>query len=179
MKPMEKVYYLRLILGIVAAFICLTYGLATSTIRNDEFPISMLFNGMSLAIITYLVSYYAIKAKFRLQVQKPQKLFTTGIGVFFLSWLVFWILLFTAFAGPGTIMLNVAAGAHGFVSPSGSQALGVGQVYTFNATAENASYRFSYWTVDGANWTTANPLSLVITFDLNNKTLEAVFVPQP
>jgi hypothetical protein len=179
MKPMEKVYYLRLILGIVAAFVCLAYGLATGTIRNDEFPTSMLFNGMSLAIITYLISYNAIKAKFKLQVQKPQKLFTTGIGVFFLSWLVFWILLFTTFAGPGTVMLNVVAGAHGSVSPSGTQALGVGQVYIFNATAENASYRFAHWEIDGVNQTTNNPISLIITFDLNNRTLEAFFTPQP
>ncbi len=179
MKPMEKVYYLRAILGIAAAVICTVYGVVTSTIRNDQFTISMLFNGMSLAIITYLLSYYAIKAKFKLQVEKPQKLFTTGIGVFFLSWLVFWVLLFTAIAGPGTVMLNVTAGDGGSVSQSGNLTLGVGQAYSFTATAENASFKFDHWEIDGVNQTTNNPISLVITFELNNRTLQAIFTSQP
>lgn len=175
---MEKVYYLRFIIGIIAAVVCLIYGLATNSIRNDQFLTSTLFNGASLAIITYLISYYVIKGRYAKQVQKPQKLFTTGIGVFFLSWLVFWVLLFTAFAGPGTIMLNVVAGTYGSVSPSGNQSYGVGQVITFTATAENSSYKFDHWEINDVNQTTSNPISLIITFDLNNKTLLAVFVPQ-
>lgn len=179
MKPMEKVYYLRLVLGIVAAIVCVAYGVATNTISNSQFTLSNLFNGASLAIITYLISYYVIKARFKSQVEKPQKLFTMGIGVFFLSWLVFWVLLFTVFAGPGTIMLNVVAGANGSVSPSGTQALGVGQIYNFTATPVNASFKFDHWQIDETNYTSNNPLSLIITFDLNNRTLEAFFVSQP
>jgi len=33
-----------------------------------------------------------------LTVDKPQKLFTMGIGIYFISWLVFWILLYTIIA---------------------------------------------------------------------------------
>lgn len=57
--------------------------------------ISTFFNGISIALIVYLLSYYIIKSKFKALVQKPQKLVTTGIGVYMLSWLVFWILLYT------------------------------------------------------------------------------------
>jgi hypothetical protein len=32
-------------------------------------------------------------------VQKPQKLLTAGIGIYFLSWIVFWTLLYTILAG--------------------------------------------------------------------------------
>lgn len=54
-----------------------------------------LLTGISLAIVIYIMSYYVVKAKFIHAVEKPRKLFTTGIGIYFLSWLVFWILFYT------------------------------------------------------------------------------------
>jgi hypothetical protein len=105
MRPLEKVYWLRLALGIVAAFLCVGFGIATNTITNrigidDGAQFNIFMNGMSLALLTYLVSYYAIKSKFKTQVQKPSKLFTTGIGIYLLSWIIFWALLYTIIAGP-------------------------------------------------------------------------------
>lgn len=67
-------------------------------IRQAE-SMTKFLNSMSLAIIVYLLSYYYIKSKFKLKVQKPQKLFTAGIGIFFLAWIVFWALLYTVIAG--------------------------------------------------------------------------------
>jgi hypothetical protein len=99
MKPIEKVYWLRFVLGLLAALVCIGFGIATNTISNSEFAFNTLMNGIALALITYLVSYYAVKSIFITKVQKPQKLFTTGIGVYLLSWIVFWTLLYTALAG--------------------------------------------------------------------------------
>jgi hypothetical protein len=99
MKTIEKIYWLRFALGIVAAFICIGFGIATSTISSSKFDFNTLMNGIALALITYLISYYIIKSRFITKVQKPQKLFTTGIGVYLLSWIVFWTLLYTALAG--------------------------------------------------------------------------------
>jgi len=101
LKPLEKVYWLRLALGIFAAVLCTVYGVATESITNiiSDFRITTLFNSTSVALITYMISYYIIKAKFATQVQKPQKLVTTGIGVYLLSWLVFWVLFYTVLAG--------------------------------------------------------------------------------
>jgi len=99
MTPLQKIYLLRVALGIVAAIICVGYGLATGTISTSDFPTTTLLNGISLALITYIISYYfVIKRKFMLTVDKPQKLFTMGIGIYFISWLVFWILLYTIIA---------------------------------------------------------------------------------
>lgn len=98
MRPLEKVYWLRFALGIVAALVCTGFGLATSTISNSKFNVTDLMNGIALALITYLLSYYAIKAIFVTKVQKPQKLFTTGIGIYLLSWIVFWVMLYTFLA---------------------------------------------------------------------------------
>jgi hypothetical protein len=99
MKPIEKVYWVRFVLGILAALVCIGFGMATNTISNSEFASATLMNGIALALITYLISYYAVKSIFISKVQRPQKLFTTGIGIYLLSWIVFWTLLYTALAG--------------------------------------------------------------------------------
>ena len=98
MKPLETVYYLRFGFGVIAALVSLGVGLATGTISNTQFPSTAFFNSASLAIIVYVLSYYYVKSRFALRVQKPQKLVTTGIGIYFLSWIVFWVLFYTIFA---------------------------------------------------------------------------------
>lgn len=106
MKPIEQVYWLRLALGIFAGFVCTGFGVATNSISNNintdlgRLGTPALMNGIALALITYLISYYVIKWKFVTKVQKPQKLITTGIGVYLLSWIVFWTLFYTIVAGP-------------------------------------------------------------------------------
>jgi hypothetical protein len=97
MKPLEALYWLRFVLGIVAAIVCIGYGLATNTISMvSDFNIFM--RGLAFAIIVYIISYYLIKPRLLLKVEKPQKILMTGIGIYFLSWLVFWILLYTIIA---------------------------------------------------------------------------------
>jgi hypothetical protein len=99
MKPLETVYYLRFGFGVIAALVSLGVGLATGTISKTQFSNTAFFNSASLAIIVYVASYYYVKSRFALRVQKPQKLVTTGIGIYFLSWIVFWALFYTIFAG--------------------------------------------------------------------------------
>jgi hypothetical protein len=103
MKPLETVYWLRFALGIVAALVCLAYGLGTSTVSSQDFSFNTFLNSMSLAIIVYLLSYYAIKSRFKAIVGKTQKLFTAGIGIYFLAWIVFWSLFYSIIAGPPLI----------------------------------------------------------------------------
>ncbi len=88
MRTLEIIYWLRLALGITAALLCTGYSLATG-IKAD------IMIGVSIALGTYLVSYYILKSKFLLKVEKPQKLVTTGIGIYFISWIAFWALLYT------------------------------------------------------------------------------------
>ena len=100
MKPLEIVYWIRFGLGVIAALFCTGYGLATGTITNNLFDYTTLLNGISIALAIYLISYYAIKPRFLTQVTKPQKLITTGIGIYFLAWIVFWVMLYAVVAGP-------------------------------------------------------------------------------
>jgi len=67
-------------------------------VRQTE-SLTKLMNGMSIAIIVYIVSYYIMKPRFALKVDKPRRIFTMGIGIYFLAWLVFWVLLYTMIAG--------------------------------------------------------------------------------
>ena len=99
MRPLEKIYWLRLGLGIIAALVCVSYVIVVNGIPDtiDPFPAdtSLFFNSVSIAIVTYLISYYVLKMKFRAMVQKPQKLVTTGIGIYLISWIVFWVFFYT------------------------------------------------------------------------------------
>ena len=95
--PLEKIYWLRLGLGLMAALACAGYGWITGaiTLELGRITYTTLLNSISIALAIYLVSYYAIKMKFINQVAKPTKLVTTGIGIYFLGWIVFWALLYT------------------------------------------------------------------------------------
>lgn len=98
MKPLETVYWLRFGFGILAALVSLGLGLATNTISKSPPDSQTFFYSASLAIIVYILSYYFIRSRFALKVQKPQKLVTAGIGIYFLAWIVFWALFYTILA---------------------------------------------------------------------------------
>ena len=67
-------------------------------VRQTE-PVQSFFNSASIAILVYIVSYYVLKSRFGPKVSKPQKILTTGIGIYILAWLVIWTLLYTLVAG--------------------------------------------------------------------------------
>jgi len=99
MKPLEIIYWLRFGFGILAAFASVGLGLATNTISATKIQSSAFFNSAMLAIIVYVLSYYFVKFRFASKVQKPQKLMTTGIGIYILAWIVFLIMFYTLIAG--------------------------------------------------------------------------------
>jgi hypothetical protein len=94
-KQMVIIYWLRLVLGIVAA------GVSTLiTLLRDEIGYTTFVNGITVALAIYLISYYILKAKFATKVEKQSKIMTQGIGIYFFTWLVFWILIYTIIRGP-------------------------------------------------------------------------------
>jgi len=60
-------------------------------------PGTDVYNGISLAILVYLITYYLARYLWykNLDRQLQGKLFTTGLGVFIGIFLFTWILLFT------------------------------------------------------------------------------------
>jgi hypothetical protein len=106
LKPLEILYWLRLGLGVVAALLCTGYGVATNSIppisSSGSFHgnLTYFMDGVMIALAFYLISYYAVKPKFVSNVSKPQKLVTTGIGIYFFAWIVFWVVFYVIIAGP-------------------------------------------------------------------------------
>ncbi len=59
-----------------------------------------LLNGISIALVVYLVSYYILKAKYLSQVEKQSKIMSTGIFIYFLTWIVTWGITLSFAVGP-------------------------------------------------------------------------------
>ena len=97
-KPLVMMYWLRLVLGVVAASISTVVALL-----SDELSYTTFINGLTIALVVYLVSYYLLKAKFTVKVEKKSKIMTQGIGVYFFTWLVFWVLMYSILKGPPPI----------------------------------------------------------------------------
>jgi len=83
--PFDKLYWLRIGLGVVA-------GLLTYTIVGADY-----INGISVGILVYLVSFYAVRYTWYkgLSRQFQGKIYTTGLGGYVGLFLFTWILLFT------------------------------------------------------------------------------------
>jgi uncharacterized membrane protein (DUF485 family) len=87
LKPLSIIYWSRVGFGILAAFIC-------TLLRIDMYP-NPLMNGISIGLIIFIFTYYILRWKFMAKVEKPTKVFTTGIGAYFLVWIVCWVLFVT------------------------------------------------------------------------------------
>jgi len=77
----------------------------TGDLYGDDFGVrqpesyTKLLNSVSIALAVYLISYYGVKAKYVTRVEKPTKLVTMGIGIYFFAWLALLVLLYTILAG--------------------------------------------------------------------------------
>jgi glucan phosphoethanolaminetransferase (alkaline phosphatase superfamily) len=92
MKPIVQLYWLRTAMGVIAAALSavLSYFLSTAVE-----PISVLLYSISLALLIYLLTFRIFKAVYQTKVEKPSKIATTAIGMYFFSWLAFYVLFYT------------------------------------------------------------------------------------
>ena len=95
MKPLVSIYWSRLGLGIVAALLSALLAIIQGAQSYTTF-----LNGLTIALLVYLVSYYVFKAIFRAKVEKQSKIMTMGIGIYFFTWIVFLILFYSILKGP-------------------------------------------------------------------------------
>lgn len=95
MEPLVLIYWIRLILGLVAAI-----PSALLTLVRDELSFTTFMNGLTIALLVYIISYYILKTRFLTKVEKQSKIMTMGIGIYFFTWLVFWILIYSLLKGP-------------------------------------------------------------------------------
>jgi len=86
MKPTTIIYWTRALFGVVAALL--------STLLSLMAPVNFL-NGLSIALLIYIVTYYIYKSLFITKMEKQSKIFTTGVGAYFLTWIVAWTIFYT------------------------------------------------------------------------------------
>ena len=94
MKPLEVIYWIRVTLAIVAGAIS-----AVVATLFDAAEFNTFLNGITIALAIYLISYYALKAKFANQVEKQSKIMSMGIFIYFIAWAVFFILIYSILVG--------------------------------------------------------------------------------
>jgi len=105
---LAKIYWIRVGLGAVAGLVSTGAVLAfqavtpTGSLLSLVGSLNTLLNGITIALLIYLISYYVLKAKFSSQVEKQSKIMTMGIFIYFFTWLVVWVLTLSALIGPAT-----------------------------------------------------------------------------
>jgi len=100
LNVLTKIYWLRVALGAVAGLVSTGVTVLTGTKLEQLANTSALLNGITIALLFYLISFYVLKAKYSSQVEKKSKIMSMGIFIYFFTWLIFWVLTLTAFVGP-------------------------------------------------------------------------------
>jgi hypothetical protein len=96
MKPVTIIYWTRVLLGVITALISTFLGAISSEIHFG------LLNGLTVALAVYIITYYIYKPLFINKVEKRSKILTTGIGTYFLTWIVAWAAFYTLLTPPST-----------------------------------------------------------------------------
>ncbi len=99
LKTLNVIYVSRIGLGVLAALVA---ALVVDLKVGDP-----LINGITISLAVYLGTYYVLKWQFLNKVEKPTKIFTMGIGIYFITFVLFWVLFITPFLAPPTATFTV------------------------------------------------------------------------
>jgi len=91
MTPIVKLYWLRVLLGIIAGAITAV----VAQLFGGAGDMTTLVNSITVALLIYFISYYIIRPVYKSKIEKQSKLLSTGIGMYFFSWLTFFVLSYT------------------------------------------------------------------------------------
>ena len=91
MTPVVQLYCIRIVLGIIAAAI----SAVVAILIGNATEISTLLNSVTIAVIIYLLSYYFFKATYKNKIEKQSKILSTAIGMYFFTWIAFFVLFYT------------------------------------------------------------------------------------
>jgi PKD repeat protein len=116
LKTLNVIYLMRLGFGILAALL--------TTLVIDLRVGDPIISGISIGILFYIITYYILKWRFMNKVEKPSKIFTMGIGAYFLTFILCWSLFITPFLTPPMATFTIP-----------TQDRVVGNPITFDATA--------------------------------------------
>ena len=91
MTPTVQLYYIRVVLGLFAAALSAVIAL----LIGNPTGITTLINAFTIALIVYLLSYYALRGFYKDKIEKQSKILSTAVLMYFLVWLPFFVLFFT------------------------------------------------------------------------------------
>lgn len=106
MQVLAKIYWIRVALGAVAglastgALLAFQAASPATSLLELIGSFNTLLNGITIALLVYLITYYALKAKYSSKVEKQSKIMTMGIFIYFFTWLIVWVLTLTLIVGP-------------------------------------------------------------------------------
>ena len=83
MDPLDIVYWIKLGLGIIAAVICVALG------------VNNIITGAGIGFATFAISDRILRQVFIGKVEKPSEVTKTGAGAYAITFLFFWVLLYT------------------------------------------------------------------------------------
>jgi PKD repeat protein len=99
MKTLNVIYICRIGFGILAALV--------ATLVVDLGAGDPLINGITIGLAVYMVTYYLLKWQFANKVERPTKILTMGIGIYFLTFIMCWVLFITPFLATPTAAFMV------------------------------------------------------------------------
>ncbi len=105
-EVLAKIYWIRVALGAIAGLISTGAVVGfhaldpSASLASLVGSINTLLNGITIALLIYLISYYALKAAYTGKVEKQSKIMSMGIFIYFFTWLVVWVLTLSAIIGP-------------------------------------------------------------------------------
>jgi zinc transporter ZupT len=91
MTPVVQLYWLRVVLGMVAGAIT-----AVLAFFGNIDDLTTLLNSVTLALLIYFVTYYITRGYYKDKIEKQSKILSTAIGMYFFAWLTFFVLFYTA-----------------------------------------------------------------------------------
>ena len=83
MKPLNLIYTIKIFLGASVAVLCLLVGV-------DD-----IIMGAAISVLVYIGVDRVLKQIFIGKVENPKVVTRTGIGVYVITWLFLWILVYT------------------------------------------------------------------------------------
>ncbi len=116
LKTLNVIYLCRIGFAILAALV--------ATLVVDLKVGNPLLSGITIGLSIYIVSFYVLKWLFVKKVEKPTKILTMGIGIYFMTFIMCWVLFITPFLAPPTATFTV-----------NPQTPVVGETIEFNASA--------------------------------------------
>jgi len=99
LKTLNVIYVLRVGLGMLAGLVA---ALVVDLKVGDP-----LINGLIIALSVYLLTYYVLKWQFTGKVEKPTKILTMGVFVYFLAFTMCFVLFVTPFLAAPTATFTV------------------------------------------------------------------------